>query len=533
MKRNRLFAMVASALLAMGAADVSQALQPQTTAFTYQGQLNAGGTLPTQIYALSFTLYDAPKGGNIVAGPLVQATQVINGLFTTDLDFGLTFGNTQYWLEIAVGDQVLESRQPINAVPVAQYALSGNPGATGPAGATGATGPAGQTGATGPAGATGDPGPQGIPGTPGPPGPAGPQGPQGIQGIQGVTGPTGATGLDWQGAWVGGGTPQTYAIGDAVSFAGSSYVSLQDGNTGNQPDSSPAFWALLAQQGSTGATGPSGPVGPIGPIGATGTTGATGLQGPTGATGATGVTGPTGVTGATGSTGATGAASTVPGPTGPQGPVGATGAASTVPGPTGPQGPVGVAGPVGPTGAASTVPGPTGPAGPAGAVGPTGPAGPAGATGAAGSGTNTLLVIRNWQGLSGPEYTGFAPATISAFGTPTCATGQLANCAFSVIPPSCSTISNFRVQTYTSLGQSVTWGVVVGTPGNTPTTTSVLNCTAATSGTSGSSCNSGAATAAVTGFGTIAIQANWSGALTAGTTTPGTGAFFYASVDCH
>jgi hypothetical protein len=103
----------------------------QTTAFTYQGQLTAGGILPNgQTYQFTFTLYDASSGGSVVGTPINQAILVGNaGLFTTDLDFGQVFNGAQYWLEIKVGtsvanEQVLAARQPINAVPVAQYALS-------------------------------------------------------------------------------------------------------------------------------------------------------------------------------------------------------------------------------------------------------------------------------------------------------------------------------------------------------------------------------------------------------------------------
>ena len=54
-------------------------------------------------------------------------------------------------------------------------------------------------------------------------------------------------------------------------YNGSSYVSLTNGNIGNQPNTSPTQWALLAQQGATGATGPAGPAGPQGPQGPAGT----------------------------------------------------------------------------------------------------------------------------------------------------------------------------------------------------------------------------------------------------------------------
>ena len=86
-------------------------------------------------YYFTFTLYDALTGGNVVGAPINQAIVVGNGgLFTTDLDFGQIFNGTQYWLEIKVGsastnEQALAARQPINAVPVAQYALNTAPGA--------------------------------------------------------------------------------------------------------------------------------------------------------------------------------------------------------------------------------------------------------------------------------------------------------------------------------------------------------------------------------------------------------------------
>jgi len=111
----------------------------QSSAFTYQGRLNASGSLANGTYQFTFTLYDAETGGAVVVGalPIQQSIQVIDGLFTTDLDFGAVFNGTQYWLEIKVGttianEEALAGRQPIAATPVAQYSL--NPGPTGPAG---------------------------------------------------------------------------------------------------------------------------------------------------------------------------------------------------------------------------------------------------------------------------------------------------------------------------------------------------------------------------------------------------------------
>jgi hypothetical protein len=107
-------------------------------------------------------------------------------LFTTDLDFHQIFSGTQYWLDIQIGTAVdneekLSSRQPINAVPVAQYALNSPAGTAGPTGATGSTGAVGPTGPTG-AGSTGPTGATGSTGATGPTGSTGATGPTGTAG---------------------------------------------------------------------------------------------------------------------------------------------------------------------------------------------------------------------------------------------------------------------------------------------------------------------------------------------------------------
>ncbi len=130
MKRRQLLAFIAAVLMFAAWCPLSL-YAAQTTAFTYQGQLNAGGVLPSgQTYYFTFTLYDALTDGNVVGTAINQAIVVgSGGLFTTDLDFGQIFDGSQYWLEIQVGtsasnEQTLAPRQPINAVPVAQYALN-------------------------------------------------------------------------------------------------------------------------------------------------------------------------------------------------------------------------------------------------------------------------------------------------------------------------------------------------------------------------------------------------------------------------
>jgi len=111
----------------------------------------------------------------------------------------------------------------------------------------GAAGPAGAAGAPG---ATGPQGPQGLTGATGPIGLTGPQGPQGATGATGQTGPQGMT---WQGLW---NISKTYALNDAVTYNGSSYISLIANNTGNEPDTAPGDWSVVA---SVGAAGPAGP----------------------------------------------------------------------------------------------------------------------------------------------------------------------------------------------------------------------------------------------------------------------------------
>jgi uncharacterized protein (TIGR03437 family) len=130
-------------------------------------------------------------------------------------------------------------------VTVALGSLVGPAGPAGPAGPKGPAGPAGATGAAGPMG------PAGLAGVAGAPGPAG------LSGAPGAAGAAGAPGLNWRQAWSMG---TTYAVNDAVSSGGSSYISLQAGNAGNAPASSPAFWSVLAQAGAAGTGAGSGPI---------------------------------------------------------------------------------------------------------------------------------------------------------------------------------------------------------------------------------------------------------------------------------
>ena len=95
------------------------------------------------------------------------------------------------------------------------------------------------------------------------------------------------------GAWV---STTTYKPGDVATFHGASYICLVR-NTGVEPDTNTAHWAIFEAPGATGPTGPQGPPGP------TGATGATRAQGPQGQAGLMGAPGPAGPTAAAGPAG--------------------------------------------------------------------------------------------------------------------------------------------------------------------------------------------------------------------------------------
>ena len=108
------------------------ALAPIGTSFTYQGYLTDGGSPADGEYDFQFMLFDAASVGSQVG---VTATEenldVVEGYFTVELDFGAVFDGTALWLEIWVRPgastgvyQQLLPRQPLTAVPYANYALA-------------------------------------------------------------------------------------------------------------------------------------------------------------------------------------------------------------------------------------------------------------------------------------------------------------------------------------------------------------------------------------------------------------------------
>jgi hypothetical protein len=187
---------------------LSTAFAQGTTAFTYQGQLNDGGSPANGSYDLQFSLFDAAASGNQVGGTVTNlAVGVTNGLFTTTIDFGSgIFTGANYWLQIGLETNgaggnftLLNTLQPITPTPYALYAMTpagpqGQQGAAGPQGPQGVAGPAGPQGALGVAGPVG---PTGATGAAGPTGATGPAGPIGATGPAGPQGPPGAATNAW------------------------------------------------------------------------------------------------------------------------------------------------------------------------------------------------------------------------------------------------------------------------------------------------------------------------------------------------
>ena len=104
--------------------------------FTYQGQLDSGGTPVTGTCDMELKLFNALAGPAQVGGTqTINAVSLVAGKFTVALNFGTTtaFDGQARWLEIAVrcpagsgGFTTLAPRQPLTAAP---YALSLRPGA--------------------------------------------------------------------------------------------------------------------------------------------------------------------------------------------------------------------------------------------------------------------------------------------------------------------------------------------------------------------------------------------------------------------
>src|ERR1043165_6112574 len=104
----------------------------QTTLFTYQGKVTDAGTPANGSYDFEFRLFDALSGGNQIGSTNpVNSVLVANGIFTVQLDFGLTaFSGTPRFLAISVratgapSFTLLTPRQQVSSNPYAIRSLN-------------------------------------------------------------------------------------------------------------------------------------------------------------------------------------------------------------------------------------------------------------------------------------------------------------------------------------------------------------------------------------------------------------------------
>ncbi len=261
-------------------------------------------------------------GSNLGLSPVVTLGSVPLGVqSSTATQIVATFPSASPPSSFTPGDYFLTVSFSNHTISIFEVTLgaAGSPGPTGPQGPLGFQGPPGAQGLTGPAGAPGAAGPQGVKGNIGATGSIGPQGgqgPIGPAGAMGAAGPAGSTGaigpagavgatgapgapgpagmpgvagqsINWRNGWS---NSTSYAVNDAVSLNGSSYIAIAS-STSMSPDANPAVWSLLASiggAGPAGAAGSDGATGPAGPIGFQG------IQGPQGSPG-TGPQGPVGI----------------------------------------------------------------------------------------------------------------------------------------------------------------------------------------------------------------------------------------------
>src|ERR1039458_2755284 len=138
----------------------------QGTAFTYQGQLSAGGSPANGLYDFRFKLESDPLGDFPVTGFVFpHAIPGSNGLFSTTIDFGRgLFTGSNYWLDVEVRTNnpantlAYTALLPLPALTPAPYAVFANSASNllgvlpaaqliGPLGAAGLSGTYGGAGA--------------------------------------------------------------------------------------------------------------------------------------------------------------------------------------------------------------------------------------------------------------------------------------------------------------------------------------------------------------------------------------------------
>lgn len=105
---------------------------PSANTVNYQGRLaDSGGVPQTGAFSMTFSLWDAAIGGNVIWGPEAHpSVPVSNGLFSVGLGAQTSGGiPTNVWdgdryLQITIGNETLSPRELIRSVPIAGMALT-------------------------------------------------------------------------------------------------------------------------------------------------------------------------------------------------------------------------------------------------------------------------------------------------------------------------------------------------------------------------------------------------------------------------
>src|SRR5262245_2049939 len=84
-------------------AGLASSASAQSTAFTYQGSLDDAGVPASGLHDFRFRLFDIASGGSPIGSTLcVDNVSVVEGVFTTLIDFGAFATTAPRFLEIEV-----------------------------------------------------------------------------------------------------------------------------------------------------------------------------------------------------------------------------------------------------------------------------------------------------------------------------------------------------------------------------------------------------------------------------------------------
>ncbi len=121
MRQNLLTFALTFVLAAMATAQT-----PLGNSFTYQFRLDSSGIPVNDVADFEFSLWDAETGGTQIGRTVLAGGDVVDGLFTTELNFGPdVFNGEARWLEVSVQSPpgsafvTLTPRQPVTATPYA------------------------------------------------------------------------------------------------------------------------------------------------------------------------------------------------------------------------------------------------------------------------------------------------------------------------------------------------------------------------------------------------------------------------------